>query len=139
MEQIQAITRFINVFNSFFYSINNLFCQIRWLQSNFGNTSPGVLIAVGCVVIVCLMFSQNMIKSEFLNTYLPIIVVVGILVFAYLTRSSNNHNTSLDGVMFGANTSSHSKGVGGHHNSSIRGGIVSPHGVMYQPVAQQEV
>ena len=54
MDALNDLTRHINTFVNFFNAVNNLFCQIRWLDVNIRNSSNLLLVLVGIILVICI-------------------------------------------------------------------------------------
>ena len=115
MEALGGLTRNISTFVRFFESINNLFCQIRWLESNFRNSSSGLLLVVGGILIFCVYLYAGPTGAistffgipgldEWLVKYGPIVIIVVIIaamLFRRFTMGPQN-NVGFDSIVFGA-------------------------------------
>eukprot|EP01041_Mallomonas_annulata_P003919 gene3919-7814_t len=112
MEALVEMTRHINTFVRFFESINGLFCHMRWLESNIRNSSSGLLLAVGGILLFCLyLFGGSTVRdilgisiqNDILIQYGPILIVLVVLGVLFMRRQSlgPQHGVGFDNIMFG--------------------------------------
>lgn len=105
MQAIRGLTENISVFVRFFESINNLFCQIRWLEANISNSEHILFIMVLGFVILCIFIYAAGSSSNMSNQWSPILAIVIVVVFAIFKRcsSSSGAQSSMNGILFGRN------------------------------------
>lgn len=60
---MDALSSQINVFVRLFSSINHLFCHLRWLERNIRNSSTGLMIMAGAILLFCMYSIRYMINS----------------------------------------------------------------------------
>ena len=109
MEALSGITQQINVFVRFFESINYLFCQIRWLEQNFQNSSKTLILIVGAIAMIGLFVYYNATTdpaqnglmfaelSRIIVSYFPIVAVVALIGYFLIRRFSDAPNGQLEG------------------------------------------
>ena len=113
MEAIMALTQNINVFVRFFESINNSFCQIRWLERNIRNSSSGLLLTVGGILLISLyLIGGTKLASilgipgldYILTNYGPILIIVLIVCILFFRRVTQGAQSGggFDNILFGA-------------------------------------
>ena len=119
MESISQLTHTLNVFVRFFESINMLFCQVRWLESNIRNTRSGTFCIVFSIIGFCILMlltTQGKEGIQFL-TYLglppqflpyfikwgPIILIIAIIGLFLHRRASLGPQSEggWDHILFG--------------------------------------
>jgi len=115
MDAVAALTSNIQHIVRFIASINELFCQVRWLDANINNSGNGLLAICLAVVLFCAyltFFSDSPLPlglDQFI-TKKGALVLVFVLLGGFLykryrrserQRREQSANTSLDGVMFG--------------------------------------
>lgn len=120
MQNIQNLTRTINVFVRFFESINCLFWQIGWLQQNFTNQSSERLFFFLVIFLLCIYITF---PGEFdhVSTLAPILIVLVLVGMAvWLIQSRMRRNASADSPDV-------HQGGGGHQHQEM------PHFPPYRP------
>ena len=159
MEALRNITQSINTFVRFFESINYLFCQIRWLEQNIANSSPRLLLFIGCILSICglVYYSTTMSDTDpsaaiinFLINYGPILVVVliiGYLIIKRFSRESealdgDNPSTgtgSFESVFFGSSANRRGEGFNrGHRDGRGQFQLVNAHPINDDNIESQD-
>lgn len=105
MHALNSLTANINVFVRFFQSINHLFCQIRWLDSNIRNSSGSLLAAVGAIVFICyLVYTQPEERILKILTdqgpLLIVCVVIAVLVYRRYHLGATG-DSNVNSILFG--------------------------------------
>jgi hypothetical protein len=111
MDVLRNVTENINVFVRFFQSINQLFCQIRWFEANVTrSTNPLAIIVVGIVCISLMIVYKDYLNmylgtnGNFIQSTIPVVMVVGIVVYAFIRRSRGDDvYTSFNDILMGRN------------------------------------
>lgn len=104
---MNAINEFSSHLNSFAYlfgSINNLFCQVRWLEANLRNSSPLLLAIVGGIAIICLLLTLSHDSGGGVMQIIIIVFVVGLLaIFFYRRHTLGPVETDFQSILLGNN------------------------------------
>lgn len=121
----------INVFVRLFSSINNLFCNIRWLERNIRNSSFSVLLIVGGILIFAFYMldeSQNGFfdnigfppgTDQLIRNYGPFLIVLGIIgLFFYKRFHSGPQSGNIDSVLFGNDDNNNTNNVNNNNDNN---------------------
>jgi hypothetical protein len=105
MNILNEIAGNLNSFNHFFNSINQLFCQVRWLEANIRNSSPLLLGIVGVIILICLIVTFFHGESDSIQFLVIACVVSVVALFFYRRQALGPTATDFGSVMFGNNQS----------------------------------
>jgi uncharacterized membrane protein YfcA len=103
MNTINEFSSHLNSFANLFGSINNLFCQVRWLETNLRNSSPLLLAIVGAIAVICLILTFSHDSGEAMQFIIVAFVVGLVALFFYRRHTLGPVESDFQSIMFGNN------------------------------------